>query len=70
MEFRSTVYYVNGDHYCGEWSANLRHGLGVMTYKKGDYCAPEAEVENFQTELNTPVTGKRTKKTAKVFSVS
>ena len=28
---------MNGDYYCGEWSDNLRHGLGVMTYKKG-FC--------------------------------
>jgi len=31
---RDTVYFVNGDYYCGEWHNNKRDGLGVMTYKK------------------------------------
>merc|ERR1711892_983739 len=54
---RSTVYYVNGDHYCGEWSDNLRHGLGVMTYKKdktqytGDWVRDEKAGEGILSQL-------------------
>jgi len=54
---RSTVYYVNGDHYCGEWSANLRHGLGVMTYKKdgtqytGDWKKDQKDGEGILSQL-------------------
>merc|ERR1711892_650441 len=55
---RSTVYYVNGNHYCGEWSDNLRHGLGVMTYKKdktqytGDWARDEKAGERNGTGVD------------------
>lgn len=31
---RHTVFSPNGDHYTGEWSNNLRHGLGTQVWKR------------------------------------
>merc|ERR1712212_240321 len=54
---RATVYFVNGDYYCGEWKNNLRDGLGVMTYKKektqytGDWKKDKKHGEGILSEL-------------------
>merc|ERR1712139_496277 len=54
---RDTVYYVNGDNYCGEWENNLRSGLGVQNYKKdktqytGDWKNDKKEGEGILSKM-------------------
>uniref|UniRef100_A0A7I4CXX2 MORN repeat-containing protein 3 n=1 Tax=Physcomitrium patens TaxID=3218 RepID=A0A7I4CXX2_PHYPA len=34
--YRAGVYWTSGDHYCGEWHENKRHGKGMHTYQNGN----------------------------------